>query len=206
MSAASGSPHCKVRSDRSIAASRRSGGGCVIPPSWCRCIWRRYWWRCCSPAAGSGNRRTVVRGGMSRGVDHRRVHLRGYRRGRQQCGLRLPAADPAHRTRRGLQPWPTPSPLRQPAGTHQRRCVGCARPKQSTLGLHIRAVTKASALMLVTTMLLVVWLLAIAGDHSGGDPDPTTPTDNSHNGTNRCQRRWRQNTDGCVSPCSSGKQ
>ena len=52
------------------------------------------------------NPRALVRGGSGGGVDHRRVHLRGYRRGRQQRGLRLPPADPTHRTRRGLQPCP----------------------------------------------------------------------------------------------------
>ena len=43
-------------------------------------------------------------------------------------------------------------------------CVGVCAAKKSTLGLHIRAVTKASALLLVTTTVLVAWLLAIAGD------------------------------------------
>ncbi len=52
----------------------------------------------------------------------------------------------------------------QPAGTASKACVGTCAAKQSTLGLHIRAVTKASALILATTTLLVLWLLAVAGD------------------------------------------
>jgi len=43
-------------------------------------------------------------------------------------------------------------------------CVGTCAAKQSTLGLHVRAVTQASALMLITNALLVTWLLAVGGD------------------------------------------
>jgi len=43
-------------------------------------------------------------------------------------------------------------------------CVGVCAAKESTLGLHVRAVTRASALMLITNVLLVGWLLAVAGD------------------------------------------
>ena len=53
----------------------------------------------------------------------------------------------------------------QPAGnTPAQGCVGTCAAKQSTRDLHIRAVTKASALILVTTALLVAWLFAVAGD------------------------------------------
>ncbi len=61
----------------------------------------------------------------------------------------------------------------QPAGnTPAQGCVGTCAAKQSTRDLHIRAVTKASALILATTMLLVVWLLAIAGDALWRRPRP----------------------------------
>ena len=43
-------------------------------------------------------------------------------------------------------------------------CVGTCAAKQSTLGLHVRAGTQASALMLITNALLVTWLLAVGGD------------------------------------------
>ena len=53
----------------------------------------------------------------------------------------------------------------QPAGnTPAQGCVGTCAAKQSTRDLHIRAVTKASALILLTTTLLVAWLFAVAGD------------------------------------------
>ena len=51
-----------------------------------------------------------------------------------------------------------------PTDSQTDACVGTCAAKQSTLGLHIRAVTKASALILATTTLLVLWLLAVAGD------------------------------------------
>jgi hypothetical protein len=51
-------------------------------------------------------------------------------------------------------------------------CVGVCAAKQSTLGLHIRAVTKASALLLITNMLLVTWLLAVGGDRLWKRPRP----------------------------------
>jgi len=51
-----------------------------------------------------------------------------------------------------------------PTATNADACVGTCAAKQSTLGLHIRAVTHASALMLITNTLLVAWLLAVAGD------------------------------------------
>ena len=57
----------------------------------------------------------------------------------------------------------------QPAGTASN-CVG--RRQAIDPRMHIRAVTKASALILVTTMLLVVWLLAIAGDSLWRRPRP----------------------------------
>ncbi len=43
-------------------------------------------------------------------------------------------------------------------------CVGTCAAKQATLGLHVRAGTQASALMLITNMLLVAWLFAVGGD------------------------------------------
>ncbi len=43
-------------------------------------------------------------------------------------------------------------------------CVGVCAAKQSTLGLHIRAVSYASALLLATNAVLVAWLLAVGGD------------------------------------------
>ena len=53
----------------------------------------------------------------------------------------------------------------QPAGdTQQDECVGTCAAKQSTLGLHVRAVTHASALLLITNVVLVGWLLAVGGD------------------------------------------
>ena len=51
-----------------------------------------------------------------------------------------------------------------PTATNADACVGTCAAKQSTLGLHIRAVTHASALMLITNTLLVAWLLAVGGD------------------------------------------
>jgi threonine dehydrogenase-like Zn-dependent dehydrogenase len=51
------------------------------------------------------------------------------------------------------------------AGVQQTdACVGTCAAKQSTLGLHVRAVTYASALLLATNALLVAWLLAVGGD------------------------------------------
>ena len=51
-----------------------------------------------------------------------------------------------------------------PTDTSTDACVGVCAAKESTLGLHIRAVTRASALMLITNILLVGWLLAVGGD------------------------------------------
>ena len=51
-----------------------------------------------------------------------------------------------------------------PTESQTDACVGVCAAKQSTLGLHIRAVTYASALLLITNILLVVWLLAVGGD------------------------------------------
>jgi hypothetical protein len=51
-----------------------------------------------------------------------------------------------------------------PAASASDDCVGACAQKESTLGLHIRAVTYASALLLVTNILLVGWLLAVGGD------------------------------------------
>ena len=51
-----------------------------------------------------------------------------------------------------------------PTDSQTDACVGTCAAKQSTLGLHIRAVTKASALLLITNTLLVAWLLAVGGD------------------------------------------
>ena len=59
---------------------------------------------------------------------------------------------------------PTPSPLHNQPAPLPRRVSARAPRSKSTLGLHIRAVTKASALILATTTLLVLWLLAVAGD------------------------------------------
>jgi hypothetical protein len=55
-------------------------------------------------------------------------------------------------------------------------CVGTCAAKQATLGLHVRAGTQASALMLITNMLLVTWLLAVGGDRlwKRAQPDRTT--------------------------------
>ena len=64
------------------------------------------------------------------------------------------------------------SAVQPAANTPAEGCVGTCAAKQSTRDLHIRAVTKASALILVTTMLLVVWLLAIAGDSLWRRPRP----------------------------------
>jgi len=53
----------------------------------------------------------------------------------------------------------------QPAGDAQTgACVGTCAAKQSTLSLQVRAATRASALMLITNILLVAWLLAVGGD------------------------------------------
>ena len=53
----------------------------------------------------------------------------------------------------------------QPAGdTGTDECVGTCAAKQSTLGLHVRAVTHASALLLITNTVLVAWLLVVGGD------------------------------------------
>ena len=52
------------------------------------------------------------------------------------------------------------TPTDSPTGA----CVGVCAAKQSTLGLHIRAVTYASGLLLITNILLVAWLLAVGGD------------------------------------------
>ncbi len=53
----------------------------------------------------------------------------------------------------------------QPAGdTPTSACVGVCAAKQSTLSLHIRAVSHASVLFLATNALLVAWLLAVGGD------------------------------------------
>ncbi len=43
-------------------------------------------------------------------------------------------------------------------------CIGVCAAKESTLHLHLRAVAYASALLLVTNVLLVAWLLAVGGD------------------------------------------
>ena len=43
-------------------------------------------------------------------------------------------------------------------------CVGTCAAKQATLGLHVRAGTQASALMLITNLLVVAWLFAVGGD------------------------------------------
>lgn len=48
--------------------------------------------------------------------------------------------------------------------TSNDACVGVCAAKESTLELHVRAVTRASALMLITNVLLVGWLFAIGGD------------------------------------------
>ena len=57
------------------------------------------------------------------------------------------------------------SPAPQQAGDAQTgECVGTCAAKQSTLSLHVRAVTRASALMLITNAVLVAWLLAVGGD------------------------------------------
>jgi len=51
-----------------------------------------------------------------------------------------------------------------PTDSQTDACVGTCAAKQSTLGLQVRAVTHASALLLITNTLLVAWLLAVAGD------------------------------------------
>jgi len=61
-----------------------------------------------------------------------------------------------------------------PAATSTDACVGACAAKESTLGLHIRAITKASALMLVTNILLVGWLLAVGGDRLWQRPQAAT--------------------------------
>jgi hypothetical protein len=61
-----------------------------------------------------------------------------------------------------------------PAVTSTDDCVGECAAKESTLGLHIRAVTTASALMLVTNILLVGWLLAVGGDRLWQRPRAAT--------------------------------
>ena len=69
----------------------------------------------------------------------------------------------------------------QPAGDTQRdECVGTSAAKQSTLGLHVRAVTHATALLLITNTVLVGWLLVVGGDRLGDEPDPTRPTEHNH--------------------------
>ena len=50
------------------------------------------------------------------------------------------------------------------AATPTAGCVGVCAAKQSTLELHIRAVTHASALILATNAVLVPWLLVVGGD------------------------------------------
>ena len=61
------------------------------------------------------------------------------------------------------------------SATQTDACVGTCAAKQSTLGLHIRAVTYASALLLATNALLVAWLLAVGGDRlwKRAQPDHT---------------------------------
>ena len=61
-----------------------------------------------------------------------------------------------------------------PANASADDCVGACAAKESTLGLHIRAVTRASALMLITNILLVGWLLAVGGDRLWQRPRATT--------------------------------
>jgi len=56
-----------------------------------------------------------------------------------------------------------PEPV-TPAATSTDACVGVCAAKESTIGLHVRGVTRASALMLITNTLLVGWLLAVGGD------------------------------------------
>ena len=65
------------------------------------------------------SKRTVVRVVRRRRVDHRGVHLGRHRRGRQQRGLRLPAADEHIDLVDGLQPRPHTSPT--PTAAHDRR-------------------------------------------------------------------------------------
>ena len=62
-------------------------------------------------------------------------------------------------------------------------CVGTCAAKQATLGLHVRAGTQASALMLITNRSWSHGSSLSAATGSGNEPDRTTPTDNSHNGT-----------------------
>jgi hypothetical protein len=61
-----------------------------------------------------------------------------------------------------------------PADASADGCVGVCAAKESTLGLHIRAVTRASALMLITNVLLVGWLLAVGGERLWQRPRATT--------------------------------
>ena len=62
-----------------------------------------------------------------------------------------------------------------PADSASDACVGACAQKESTLRLHVRAVTKASALMLITNILLVGWLLAVGGDRLWQRPGTKQP-------------------------------
>jgi len=62
-----------------------------------------------------------------------------------------------------------------PIDTQTDGCVGTCAAKQSTLGLHVRAGTQASALLLLTNTLLVAWLLAVGGDRLWKRSRPNHP-------------------------------
>ena len=84
------------------------------------------------------SKRAVVRAAGRRHVDHRRVHIGGHRRGRQQRGLRLPAPDRTHRTRRGLQPRPTHGDTNRLTNRRLRRdvCGQAINPRAPHPGGH----------------------------------------------------------------------
>jgi len=63
----------------------------------------------------------------------------------------------------------SPAPL---ADNTTASCVGTCAAKRSTLGLHIRAVTHGSAVLLATNTVLVPWLLAVGGDRIWQPDDP----------------------------------